>query len=166
MELDYRIGNDLDLDRMISLYRDSTLAERRPVDDRQCMRAMLDNANLVLSAWAEGELVGIARSVTDFSYCAYLSDIAVHREFQRRGIGSALIRESLSRVRADGHAIVLVLGEPPYYGRFGFSSALAARLVTPYPGAEFQALELRPGALKDLDGARVEYSTPFLSLPE
>jgi len=63
----YRIGNDLDLDAVIELYRASTLGERRPVDDRERMKQMLQNANLVVTAWDGDLLAGIARSLSDFS---------------------------------------------------------------------------------------------------
>ena len=66
--IDYRIGNDLNLDAVIDLYRASTLGERRPVDDPERMAAMLRNANLVVTAWDGELLVGIARSLTDFTY--------------------------------------------------------------------------------------------------
>jgi hypothetical protein len=62
----YRTGNDLDLASVIELYRDSTLGERRPVDDRERMAAMLANASLVITAWDSDALVGIARSLSDF----------------------------------------------------------------------------------------------------
>jgi len=64
----YRTGNQLDLEQVIELYRASTLGERRPVDDRKRMRAMLANANLVVTAWDGEKLVGISRSLTDFAY--------------------------------------------------------------------------------------------------
>jgi GNAT superfamily N-acetyltransferase len=116
----YRIGNDLDLDVVIELYRASTLGERRPVDDRVCMGAMLRNANLVVSAW-EGELlVGLARSVSDFSYCTYLSDLAVRVSHQRSGIGRELIRRTREQ---GGKAMVILLAAPKavdYYPRIGF----------------------------------------------
>jgi hypothetical protein len=73
----YRIGQDIDLDALIDVYRDSTLGERRPVDDRERMRQMLERANLVVSAWHGERLIGIARSLSDFCYATYLSDIAV-----------------------------------------------------------------------------------------
>jgi GNAT superfamily N-acetyltransferase len=117
----YRFGNDLDLDAVIELYRASTLGERRPVDDRERMKLMLANANLVVTAW-EGELlVGIARSVSDFSYCTYLSDLAVRLSHQRRGIGRELIRRTRER---GGQATVILLSAPKaveYYPRIGFS---------------------------------------------
>ena len=62
----YRTGNELDLDVVIDLYRDSTLGERRPVDDHERMAAMLHHANLVVTAWDGDLLVGIARSFSDF----------------------------------------------------------------------------------------------------
>ena len=65
----YRLGNDLDLDAVIELYRASTLGERRPVEDRARMSLMLRNANLVVTGWDGELLVGIARSLSDFSYC-------------------------------------------------------------------------------------------------
>ncbi len=117
----YRTGNDLDLDPVIELYRASTLGERRPVDDRDRMGTMLRNANLVVSAW-EGELlVGIARSVSDFSYCTYLSDLAVRLSHQRQGIGRELIRRTSE---LGGRAQVILLAAPKavdYYPRIGFT---------------------------------------------
>ena len=116
----YRTGNALDLDQVIGLYRASTLGERRPVDDRDRMGKMLLNANLVVSAWDGDLMVGIARSVSDFVYCTYLSDLAVRESHQRRGIG----RELVERTRtAGGSATVILLSAPKavgYYPRIGF----------------------------------------------
>ena len=115
----YRLGNDLDLDAVIELYRASTLGERRPVGDRERMQVMLANANLVVTAW-EGELlVGIARSLSDFSYATYLSDLAVRVSRQRQGIGRELIRRTQE---AGGKASVILLSAPQavdYYPRIG-----------------------------------------------
>ena len=118
----YRTGNDLNLDAAIELYRAATLGERRPVDDRDRMKLMLLNANLVVTAW-EGELlVGIARSVSDFCYCTYLSDIAVRFSHQRQGIGRELIRRTQEQ---GGRATIILLSAPKavdYYLRLGFKS--------------------------------------------
>ena len=118
--ISYRTGNDLDLDAVIELYRASTLGERRPVDDRGRMAAMLRYANLVVTAW-EGELlVGIARSLSDFSYCTYLSDLAVRASHHRLGIGRELIRRTRE---AAGEATTILLAAPKavdYYPRLGF----------------------------------------------
>jgi GNAT superfamily N-acetyltransferase len=71
----------------------SGLGVRRPVDDLARLDAMLRNANVVLTARIDGVLVGIARAVTDFVFCCYLSDLAVHENAQGQGIGARLIEE-------------------------------------------------------------------------
>lgn len=116
----YRNGNDLDLDAVIELYRASTLGERRPVDDRERMRLMLANANLVVTAWDGAQLVGIARGLSDFSYATYLSDLAVRVSHQRQGIGRELIRRTRE---LGGRATLILLSAPKavdYYPRVGF----------------------------------------------
>jgi ribosomal protein S18 acetylase RimI-like enzyme len=89
--ISYRTGNILDLDAVIDLYRASNLGLRRPVEDRTRMQQMLGNANLVITAWDGDLLVGISRSLSDFSYVTYLSDLAVRESHQRQGIGKELI---------------------------------------------------------------------------
>jgi len=119
-EIIYRLGNELDLDAVISVYRDSTLGERRPVDDRARMSRMLANANLVVSAWDAELLVGIARSLSDFTFATYLSDIAVRRAYQRRGVGKELMRRTQA---AGGDATVFLFAAPAavdYYPHVGF----------------------------------------------
>jgi predicted N-acetyltransferase YhbS len=122
----YRTGNDLDLHAVIELYRASTLGERRPIEDLERMRLMLANANLVITAWDGTLLAGIARSVTDFSYATYLSDLAVRVSHQKQGIGRELIR----RTQAEGgQATVILLSAPQavaYYPHIG---------MTPHPSA-------------------------------
>ena len=118
--IDFRLGNDLDLDGVIALYRSSTLGARRPVDDRERMRAMLANANLVVTAWDGDRLVGIARSLTDFAYCTYLSDLAVDAAYQRHGVGKELMRRTQ---KAGGRATVFLFAAPAavdYYPHVGF----------------------------------------------
>jgi predicted N-acetyltransferase YhbS len=119
--INYRSGNDLDIDAVIELYRTSTLGKRRPVDDRARMTLMIRNANLVVTAWDEELMVGIARSVSDFSYCTYLSDLAVRLSHQRRGIGRELIRRTRE---LGGKSTVILLSAPKavdYYPRIGFT---------------------------------------------
>ena len=119
----YREGNELDLDAVIALYRASTLSERRPVDDRARMGQMIRHANLVITAWDDARLVGIARSVSDFAFATYLSDLAVDIEYQRRGIGKELIRRTQAR---SGRASVVLLAAPKavdYYPHIGFAAA-------------------------------------------
>lgn len=89
-----------------------------------------------------------------------LAPVGVLPRRQNQGIGSQLIRAGLELVRAAGHTIVLVVGHPTYYPRFGFSAELALQLDCLYAGEAFMALELTRGALRDVHG-RVEYSPPF-----
>lgn len=98
----------------------STLGARRPVDEIDRLAAMLRHADLVITARDHGRLVGVARAVTDFSYCCYLSDLAVHASFQRRGIGRRLVAETHE---AAGPGTTLVLVAAPaaagYYPAIG-----------------------------------------------
>lgn len=116
----YRTGNDLELDAVIDVYVDSTLGERRPVADRPRMQRMLAHANLVVTAWDGPRMVGISRSLTDFAYATYLSDLAVRRSYQRKGIGRELVR--LTREAAPA-AMLILLAAPAaetYYPHIGF----------------------------------------------
>jgi predicted N-acetyltransferase YhbS len=127
----YRSGEPLDLDAAIELYRASTLGERRPIEDRERMRRMLEAANLVIAAWDGPLLVGIARSLSDFSYCTYLSDLAVRASHQRRGIGAELIRRTQS---AAPQASVILLAAPKavdYYPHIGFTRHDSAWILRP-----------------------------------
>jgi GNAT superfamily N-acetyltransferase len=113
-------GADLDLDEVLAVYRSSGLGERRPVEDRDRFAAMVRNANLVVVCRLDGRLIGIARSVSDFAYVTYLSDIAVAADHQRRGIGRALI--AATREQAPGAKIVLLSAPAAtaYYPHIGF----------------------------------------------
>jgi predicted N-acetyltransferase YhbS len=120
--IEYRVGNNLDLDEVIDLYRASTLGERRPVDDREAMAAMIEHANLVVTAWDGPRLVGISRSLTDFLYVAYLSDLAVRDSHQKSGIGKALIART-RRCLGPKSSIVLLAAPKAaeYYPQIGFT---------------------------------------------
>jgi putative acetyltransferase len=90
-----------------------------------------------------------------------LASMAVLPENQRQGIGSALVRCGLEVCREQGNRIVVVLGDPQFYQRFGFSSKMAAHLDSPFTRSEsFMAVELVPGALAGVTG-RVQFPPPF-----
>jgi putative acetyltransferase len=92
-----------------------------------------------------------------------LAPMAVLPSHQRRGIGSRLVREGLRACRDAGHRVVIVLGHPAFYPRFGFSAKLAERLKSPFSGPAFMAVELVPGALEGVEG-EVRYPPPFAGL--
>ncbi len=122
----YREGRDFTIEAALELYRASTLGERRPMDDPARMRAMLDNANLIVTAWDGDRMVGIARSLSDFAYATYLSDLAVDEAYQKQGIGKELIRRTQ---QAGGKATVILLSAPKavdYYPRIGFTQHMSA----------------------------------------
>lgn len=129
--IEYRTGNQLDLDQVIELYIASTLGERRPAGDRERMGTMLASANLVITAWEGDLMVGIARSLTDFVYATYLSDLAVRLTHQRNGIGKELMRLTQS---AAPQAAVILLAAPKavdYYPHVGFTRHDSAWVLRP-----------------------------------
>lgn len=120
--IDYKVGNDLDIDEVIDLYRACTLGARRPVNHRDRMERMIRNANLVVTAWDAKLLVGIARSLSDFSYITYLSDLAVRESHQKHGIGKELIRRTQKEAGPEAKLILLAApGAEPYYPHIGFT---------------------------------------------
>jgi ribosomal protein S18 acetylase RimI-like enzyme len=128
----YQTGNNLELDQVIELYKASTLGARRPIDDRERFAAMLTNANLVITAWDGDVLVGISRSITDFSFFTYLADLAVRASHQRRGIGKELMR--LTQKHSGPKTSILLLAAPAaetYYPHVGFERAPQAWLLKP-----------------------------------
>ncbi|HQW12706.1 MAG TPA: GNAT family N-acetyltransferase [Saprospiraceae bacterium] len=88
----YEIEENLNVEEFIQVLVNSTLGERRPIDERDRISKMLQHGNLIITARHNGKLVGVARSLTDFSFCTYLSDLAVDDAYQKRGIGKELIR--------------------------------------------------------------------------
>ena len=115
----YHVNTPLDGEDVATLFRNSGI--RRPVDDLDRIRRMIENANLIITAWDGNQLIGIARALTDFSYCCYLSDLAVDAAYQRRGIGRELVRRVLAAIGEE--SMLLLLSAPEamdYYPRLGF----------------------------------------------
>ena len=113
----------VDAGEFLDLLARSGLAERRPIGEPETIRGMLRHADILVTARIEGRLVGIARSITDYAYCTYLSDLAVDMAFQRRGIGKELIRRTHE---AAGLRTTLILLAAPkareYYPHIGMTS--------------------------------------------
>ena len=120
MEVAYQLEPGLAAAEFVEVLVRSTLAERRPVDQPATIERMLAHADLIVTARVEGRLVGVSRAITDYSYCTYLSDLAVDREFQRRGIGRELVRRTHE---AAGLGTSLILLSAPaardYYPHIG-----------------------------------------------
>jgi predicted N-acetyltransferase YhbS len=96
---------------------------RRPTSDLARMARMLEHGNLLVTAWDDEQLVGVARALTDFSYCCYLSDLAVDREYQKRGIGRELIRRVSDAIGEQSMLLLLAAPEAmDYYPRIGFEA--------------------------------------------
>lgn len=91
---------------------------------------------------------------------AVLAPLAVLPEYQHQGIGGQLIRHGLNFLQERGERVVLVLGHPNYYSRFGFSCESARSLESPFPPDAFMALELSPGVLHGIRG-KVRYPAAF-----
>jgi len=91
MNIEYKINKPITSEQFVELLEKSSLAERRPIHNSECMEGVVKNSNLVVSAWHGDELIGIARSVTDFHYACYLSDLAVDQKYQKSGVGKRLM---------------------------------------------------------------------------
>ena len=122
-EIVYKSNQAISVSAFTDLLLRSTLAERRPIDDHDCLQGMLDNSNLCITAWSQETLIGIARCVTDFHYCCYLSDLAVDQTYQKMGIGKTLQDNVQSHL---GSKCKLILISAPaangYYGKIGFTN--------------------------------------------
>lgn len=122
MSIHYRDDAVLTPEEAIALYQKSTLGERRPVDRPDIFAGMLKNANLIITAWDDQRLIGIARSLTDFTYVTYLADLAVDVEYQHQGIGKQLIAETQARIEPE--CMIVLLAAPKandYYPKLGFT---------------------------------------------
>lgn len=107
----------------LDLLTRSSLAERRPMNEPETIRGMLQHADVLLTARLDGLLIGLSRAITDYSYCTYLSDLAVDEAFQGRGIGKELIRFTHE---AAGLQTTLILVAAPrargYYPHIGLEA--------------------------------------------
>lgn len=97
------------------------MGERRPLNESERVESMLKHANLIISAWDNDELIGVARSLTDFSYCCYLADLAVRDDYQKQGIGQVLIQQTQNALHPKAKLILLAAPQAvDYYPHIGF----------------------------------------------
>ena len=119
MNISYKTGVIPNVESIIELYNDAQLS--RPVTDKARIKKMYENSNLIVSAWIGNELIGVSRAITDYCYCCYLSDLAVKKSFQSKGIGKELIR--LTKEEIGDESMLLLLSAPAamdYYPHVGF----------------------------------------------
>ena len=117
--IEYKIETNLDIEEFREVLINSTLGERRPVNEPERLQKMLEHGDLLITARDNGKLVGVSRSITDFSFCTYLSDLAVDKSYQQQGIGKELIRQTKL---ATPTAKLILLSAPAainYYPKIG-----------------------------------------------
>jgi GNAT superfamily N-acetyltransferase len=119
--LRYTLDRHIDVEQFRDLLIRSTLAERRPVEDTECLRGMLEHTDILATAWDNETLVGVSRSLTDWHYSCYLADLAVDLSYQRSGIGRELI--DLTQQQLGPRCKIILLAAPAandYYPKVGF----------------------------------------------
>ncbi|WP_019424339.1 GNAT family N-acetyltransferase [Paenibacillus sp. OSY-SE] len=119
MNITYRNNKDVNVEDVIRVFKNSGIV--RPIDQSERIQAMMNNADILLTAWLGDKMIGVARALTDWSYCCYLSDLAVDKEVQKSGVGQELI----AKVREEiGEEVALILLAAPsamaYYPKVGF----------------------------------------------
>lgn len=121
MPITYQLTTNISTEEFIDILNRSTLGERRPIDDLECIESMIKNADIIVTAVLDEKIVGVVRAVTDFSYCCYLSDLAVDASFQHQGIGKKLIQKV--REQLGTKCKIILLSAPAaveYYPKIGF----------------------------------------------
>lgn len=120
-DIRYSVTDAIDVAQFRDVLVRSTLGERRPLDDHDCLHGMLQHADILATAWDGATLIGVSRALTDWHYACYLSDLAVDVAYQRRGIGKQLI--DLTQRQLTPPCKIILLAAPAakdYYGRLGF----------------------------------------------
>jgi ribosomal protein S18 acetylase RimI-like enzyme len=117
--ISYQVEEHLSVEEFFQVLQSSTLADRRPVGEPDRLGKMLEHANLIITVRHGDKLVGIARSMTDFVYCTYLSDLAVDIDYQKKGIGKELIRITKERTPKAKLILLAAPNAVNYYPRIG-----------------------------------------------
>ena len=121
LRIEYKINTSISVDQFIDLLLRSSLSERRPIDDRECLQGMVNNSNLLVTAWDGEKLIGIARSMTDFHYACYLSDLAVDKQYQNSGVGRKL--QAVTKEQLAERCKLILISAPDanaYYEHIGY----------------------------------------------
>ena len=124
----YEIARNYDIEKIIEVFESSGII--RPTKEKERIRFMFENANLIYFAYNNGELIGLARCVTDFSYCCYLSDLAVKKEYQKQGVGKKLIEKVREHIGEKVSLILLAANSAMnYYPKIDFEKADNAFII-------------------------------------
>lgn len=122
LNIEYKLSPNITPSEFIEVLKKSTLGERRPIDDLKTIQGMIENADIIVSATIDNKIVGIARAVTDFHYCCYLSDLAVDERYQKNGIGKKLILKVQEQLNDKCKIILLSAPDATgYYPKIGFT---------------------------------------------
>ena len=125
--IEYKTNVPISVEQFIELLNKTTLGARRPLEDKKRVSAMLHHADLLVTAWDGERLVGAARSVTDFAYCCYLSDLAVDEQYQKQGIGQQLIKYTKQALYPQAKIVLLAAPQAvEYYPHIGFMQHMSA----------------------------------------
>ena len=125
MNITYLLDRVPSSDQIIDLYNNAGL--NRPTGDKGRIEAMYRHSNFIVSAWDGDQLVGVARSITDFNWSCYLADLAVRSDYQTKGIGKKLIE--LTKETLGPTCMILLLSVPSaleYYPKIGFEKMNSA----------------------------------------
>lgn len=124
----YEIAKNIDIDKIISVFESSGII--RPTKEKERIKTMFENSNLIYFAYEDEEIIGLARCVTDFSYCCYLSDLAVKKEYQKQGIGKMLIEKVKEHIGEKVALIPLSANSAmDYYPKLNFEKADNAFII-------------------------------------
>jgi ribosomal protein S18 acetylase RimI-like enzyme len=128
MVITYKTNAKLEAHELSDLFKASGI--KRPVEDLNRVKKMIDNSNLVVTAWDGEKLVGVARALSDFSYCCYLSDLAVDKDYQKQGIGHELVDEVQKLIGEESNLVLLSASEAmEYYPKIGFEKCGNAFII-------------------------------------
>lgn len=120
MEYTYTVNDKMDATELSLVFKASGI--KRPVDDLPRLQRMIEKADIVITARAEDKIVGVARAITDFNYCCYLSDLAIDKDHQKQGIGKELVRLLQEEIGDEVSLLLLASQEAmEYYPKIGFT---------------------------------------------
>ncbi|WP_010280101.1 GNAT family N-acetyltransferase [Bacillus timonensis] len=118
-QISYKVNESIKAEELSNVFRTSGI--KRPSDDLKRLQRMIEHSNVLITAWDNDQLIGVARAITDYCYCCYLSDLAVNKNYQHKGIGKELVRLLQGHI---GEEVALLLLSSPiameYYPKIGF----------------------------------------------